>query len=155
MKSHVPLSQKWKSKVNQRRVKHLSILMEIRRATLLHSEGFSANLLLPLRALTSVKRNHLQFSVNRCFCLSSSTGMDSNSQTSQELLIPNDVRRRNCTLRRANPLVLLVFSQVNNRKRENRNSVCVSHAHSAEEQVTAAGSVGAAAAIIRVILTQD
>lgn len=71
-----------------------------------------------------------------------SSGMDSNSQTSQELLIPNDVRTSN-SRPRGFLLLLFIFFHLNDKKEKTGNQ-CSHHMYAAQEQVTL--SVMAAAA---------
>lgn len=63
-----------------------------------------------------------------------SSGMDSNSQTSQELLIPNDVRTSN-TRPRGFSLVVHIFFHLNDKKEKTGNQ-CSPHMYAAQEQVT-------------------
>lgn len=80
-----------------------------------------------------------------------SSGMDSNSQTSQELLIPNDVRPSNSKVKIFFPpsppfLVLFVFSRWNNKTKQKKKNKAEKReislhltCQAAQEQVTAAG----------------
>lgn len=110
VKQLVPLSAKRKSVENKCRVKQLSIITEIK-----HSAAFRRAPPPTLRVSREGQRmlkrvictlESIIPSISLSLSLSSSTGMDSNSQTSQELLIPNDVRRRNSSLCGANLSIL-------------------------------------------------
>lgn len=74
--------------------------------------------------------------------------MDSNSQTSQELLIPNDVSRSNFLF-----FMLLVFSHLNDEKKKTTGNQRSSHMFAAQEQVTA--DAGAEAATAKTTLQKE
>ena len=83
----------------------------------------------------NIKMSDVSILFSRCLYFLSS-GMDSNSQTSQELLIPNDVRRSNSKLSILH--VVSIFPSEQQGKK-------TSHMYAAQEQVTSDAAAAATA----------